>query len=248
MLEESVALFREVGDRELEPLGELLLGFVAFLQGEYSRARALLEEGLALFRMMGSQRGMALGLLFLGLLAFAQGEAGTARALLEESLTLFRKMGNQSMITHCLASVAIVAVAQGQLSWGVRLLGAVETMREARGVPRPPVMQGFYEQSLASARAGLGEEVFAAVWAQGRAMTPEQALAARDQVPTTKPPTPARAPTAPRPAYPDGLTEREVEVLRLVAQGMTAAQVAEQLDLSPHSLQDSYARSTRRSR
>jgi len=36
-------------------------------------------------------------------------------------------------------------------------------------------------------------------------------------------------------------------VLRLVAQGMTAAQVAEQLDLSPHSLQDSYARSTRRS-
>jgi len=197
MLEESVALFREVGDRELEPLGELLLGFVAFLQGEYSRARALLEEGLA----------------------------------------LFRKMGNQSMITHCLASVAIAAVAQGQLSWGVRLLGAVETMREARGVPRPPVMQGFYEQSLASARAGLGEEAFAAVWAQGRAMTPEQALAARDPVPTTKPPTPARAPTAPRPAYPDGLTEREVEVLRLVAQGMTDAQVAEQLVLSPHTIQ-----------
>jgi hypothetical protein len=111
------------------------LGFVAFLQGEYSRARSQLEEGLALFRMMGSQRGMALGLLFLGLLAFAQGEAGTARSQLEESLALFRTMGNQSMITHCLASVAIVA--QGQLSWGVRLLGTVETVREARGVPRP---------------------------------------------------------------------------------------------------------------
>jgi predicted ATPase/class 3 adenylate cyclase len=180
MLEESVALFREVGDRELEPLGELLLGFVAFLQGEYSRARSQLEEGLALFRMMESQRGMALGLLFLGLLAFAQGKVGTARSQLEESLALFRKMGNQSMITHCLASVAIVAVAQGQLSWGVRLLGAVETVREARGVPRPPVMQGFYEQSLASARTGLGEEAFAAVWIQGRAMTPEQALAAQD--------------------------------------------------------------------
>jgi predicted ATPase/class 3 adenylate cyclase len=180
MLEESVALFREVGDRELEPLGELLLGFVAFLQGEYARARSQLEEGLALFRTMGSQRGMALGLLFLGLLSFAQGEVGTARSQLEESLALFRKMGNQSMITHCLASVAIVAVAQGQLSWGVRLLGAVETVREARGVPRPPAMQGFYEQSLASARAGLGEEASASVWAQGRAMTPEQALAAQD--------------------------------------------------------------------
>ena len=238
MLEESVALFREVGDKELEPLGELLLGFVAFLQGEYNRARSQLEEGLALFRTMGSQRGMALGLLFLGLLAFAQGEVGTARSQLEESLALFRRMGNQSMITHCLASVAIVAVAQGQLSWGVRLLGTVETMREARGVPRPPVMQGFYEQSLASARAGLGEEAFAAVWTQGRAMTPEQALTAQDPVPTTKPPFPARAPAAPRPAYPDGLTEREVEVLRLVTQGMTDAQVAEQLVLSSRTVQE----------
>ncbi len=44
MLEESVALFREVGDRELEPLGELLLGFVAFLQGEYSTG-ALQKDG-----------------------------------------------------------------------------------------------------------------------------------------------------------------------------------------------------------
>ena len=191
MLEESVALFREVGDKELEPLGELLLGFVAFLQGEYSRARSQLEEGLALFRTMGSQRGMALGLLFLGLLAFAQGEADTACSLLEESLALFRRMGNQSMITHCLASVAIVAMAQGQRSWGVRLLAAVETVREARGVPRPPVMQGFYEQALASARAGLGEETFVAVWEEGRAMTPEQALATQDSLPRTKPPAPA---------------------------------------------------------
>ena len=180
---------------------------------------------------------MALGLLFLGLLAFAQGEAGTARALLEESLALFRTMGNQSMITHCLASVAIVAVAQGQRTWGVRLLGAVETLREASGVPRPPVMQGFYEQSLATARAELGEQAFAAMWAQGRATTPEQALAAQDPVPTTKPPAPARAPTAPRPAYPDGLTEREVEVLRLVALGMTDAQVADQLVLSRRTVQ-----------
>jgi tetratricopeptide (TPR) repeat protein len=180
MLEESVALFREVGDIELEPLGKLLLGFVAFLQGDPSRARPQLEEGLALFRMMGSQRGMALGLLFLGLLTLAQGNAGTARSLLEESLALFRTMGNQSMITHCMASLAIVAVAQGQCSWGVRLLGAVETMRETRGIPRPPVMQGIYEQTLASTRIALGEEAFAAVWEEGRAMTPEQALAAPD--------------------------------------------------------------------
>jgi DNA-binding CsgD family transcriptional regulator len=38
------------------------------------------------------------------------------------------------------------------------------------------------------------------------------------------------------PTYPDGLTAREVEVLRLVAQGLTDPQVAEQLVISPHTV------------
>ncbi len=68
-------------------------------------------------------------------------------------------------------------------------------------------------------------------------MTLEQALATQNPVPTTKQPAPTIAPTSPRPAYPDGLTEREVEVLRLVTQGMTDTQVAEQLVLSPRTVQ-----------
>ena len=56
-------------------------------------------------------------------------------------------------------------------------------------------------------------------------MTPEQALAAEDQPLLLTPPPPARSATA----YPDGLTTREVEVLRLLAQGLTDAQIAERL-------------------
>lgn len=70
-------------------------------------------------------------------------------------------------------------------------------------------------------------------------MTPEQALATRGPVmmampvpaePTTVPPSPKAAPP------PDGLTVREVEVLRLVAQGLTDAQVAQQLVISPRTV------------
>jgi DNA-binding NarL/FixJ family response regulator len=39
------------------------------------------------------------------------------------------------------------------------------------------------------------------------------------------------------PAYPAGLSSREVEVLRLVAQGMTNPQVAERLSLSPRTVE-----------
>ncbi len=70
-------------------------------------------------------------------------------------------------------------------------------------------------------------------------MTPELALASqgREMMPKTvpggQPPTPpAKSP----PTYPAGLTAREVEVLCLVAQGLTDAQVAEQLVISPRTV------------
>ncbi len=62
-------------------------------------------------------------------------------------------------------------------------------------------------------------------------MTPEQALASLGPVHATKQSTPASIPPPP-PAYPDGLTTREMEVLRLLAMGLTSAQIAEQLIIS----------------
>ena len=66
-------------------------------------------------------------------------------------------------------------------------------------------------------------------------MTPEQALAARGAVTIPTPVSieqPPTRPAKPSPAYPDGLTARAVEVLRLVATGLTNAQVADQLVIS----------------
>jgi len=65
-------------------------------------------------------------------------------------------------------------------------------------------------------------------------MTPEQALTARGSVtlPRSLASGPTVAPLTKSPRYPAGLTAREVEILRLVAQGMTDAQVAEQLIIS----------------
>ncbi len=70
-------------------------------------------------------------------------------------------------------------------------------------------------------------------------MTLEQILATQRPV-TMLPPIPAEPVTAPpvpkASTYPDELTAREVEVLRLVAQGLTDAQVAEKLVISPRTV------------
>ena len=63
-------------------------------------------------------------------------------------------------------------------------------------------------------------------------MTPEQTLAARGQKPIQTPTTTI----IPPPIHPAGLTAREVEVLRLVARGLTDVQVAEKLVLSPRTV------------
>ena len=66
-------------------------------------------------------------------------------------------------------------------------------------------------------------------------MTLEQVLVTRG--PTTMPSETQQAPPAKSfPTYPDGLTAREVEVLHLLAQGLTDAQIAEQLIISPRTV------------
>ena len=95
-----------------------------------------------------------------------------------------------------------------------------------------------YEPTMTASRASLGEQAFATAWAQGRSMTFEQVITRSGRSATTPLGTTEKAPmpTLKQATHPAGLTTREIEVLRLVAQGLTDAQVAEQLVISPRTV------------
>ena len=177
LLEESLGLFRELGNTWYTAWGLRYLGRVLQTQGDQVRAVALLEESLALWREQDNKPGMAWALHNLAGVARAQGEHGRATALAVESLELAREMGQKREMAECLEGLAGLAAAQNQRERAARLFGTAEMLRQGIGAPLPPSERAAYERDVAAVRGGLGEEVFAAAWAEGRAMSSEQAIA-----------------------------------------------------------------------
>jgi non-specific serine/threonine protein kinase len=106
-----------------------------------------------------------------------RGEYGRAAALLRESLSLSRDIGAQDVVAVGLGDLAAVVVALGQPLRGARLGGTAEALREALGVPLAPAARSDQDQAVRALRSTLGEEAFAAAWAEGRAMPLEEAIA-----------------------------------------------------------------------
>jgi tetratricopeptide (TPR) repeat protein len=177
LLEEALAVSRELGDTrsmgfELSGLGE-----VALRQGDYTRAARLLEESLELRRQLGNKWGIGVSLGTLGLAALRQRDWERAVSLLSESLEVRREISDKGGSAWCLERLAEIAQAQGDSERAVRLLSAAAALRVSIGSVIDPADQAEYQSQRAALRAKLGEEQFAAIWNEGRALTFEQAVA-----------------------------------------------------------------------
>jgi predicted ATPase/serine/threonine protein kinase/DNA-binding CsgD family transcriptional regulator len=254
LLEESVALFRIIGDRQRLALPLNALGLVALRQGDYAGARAHFEEALAVARATGDEQYIAEALAHLGTVALRVGDYQHSVALYQQSLVLNRARGYKDGIAEDLAGVAEVASLVGQPERAAWLFGAVEALRELSGIRLSPLHRAEYDRTVEGIRAHLDEATFGAAWKEGRMMPLEQIIAyaeaSKDALPTDVKPREANAeeassfvppgtpssplspPLSPRRALKQhfgGLTARECEVARLVAQGKSNRAIADEL-------------------
>jgi DNA-binding CsgD family transcriptional regulator len=219
------------------------MGEAARHQGDYGRASALLAQSLDLQREIGKKEGVAHALYHLGQVAYDQGNYTSARSYYHESLQIQRDIGNKRGIAALLEAFAALAFAEQQLLQSVSLLGAASALRQSIAAPLSIRERGSYEQLVIDLRTGLGQATFSAAWHTGQHLSTEQAIAlAQDSTQLKQldiePQQVVRPEQPPAAKQRDlmGLTAREIDVLRLVAQGMTDAEVGEKLVISPRTV------------
>jgi predicted ATPase/transcriptional regulator with XRE-family HTH domain len=180
VLQEALDLGRASADTGATVMALRHLGIVARWQGRYEESEAFLRECAGTSRSVPRYRNYltAWGLSNLGRTMYLQDRFLEARALLEETLLFIEQ---SSFAGHTLADtldwLAAVCWAQGDALRAARLFGAAANQWRAIGAVRFPLDRPEYERDLARVREQLDAHTFETAWAEGEAMSAEQANA-----------------------------------------------------------------------
>ncbi len=205
-----------------------LLGVIAIQQGALDQAEMFLVDSARLSAEVGEWPNLANAKLLLADLAMARGELESARQWYEEGLATAIDKELKSHIASGLKGLGCCAAAQGLPRWAALLWGAAEPLHGSRSAA---ITQSLYDRMVTTVHRQLGEQAYEETLARGCTMIPAQVLAAPEAF---EPPIIHKSSSTDAASVHllAGLTAREKEVLLLVAQGLTDAQVAEQLVIS----------------
>ncbi|MDQ6693046.1 MAG: tetratricopeptide repeat protein [Chloroflexota bacterium] len=247
LYEESLQIKRELGDKRGIAMTLVNLGELARAAGQYEPAYALYSEGLTLARELGDRSGIGMVLHNLGHVAYHREEYEHALDLFTESLSIFYELRNKRDVAYCLAALGGLFGAQGRPERAVVLFSATQALSKTISSHLDAADLIEYERNITAAHSQLSQVAWDRAWERGQAMTLDQAVSfaltsalpdmeTNRSLQTAPLPDEPSLKTGPLGEHPSELTERELDVLRLVALGLTDPQVAERLVISPRTV------------
>jgi predicted ATPase/DNA-binding NarL/FixJ family response regulator len=226
-LEEALPYAREVDDKRSFVHISVSMGEAARLLGEFERAVAMFEEADSLASEVGLTEGRITIQLNLGFVHLRLGDYGKCKHLFLDNLKLSQSAEHLKVeLALCLLGLAGVSAAEGQAQWAAKFLGTIDGYKEE--IFYSPSDRNDHERIVTSVKAQLIEKQFDQLYKEGQALgLVDAAQLVQNQGLGEKGRDVERI---------GKLTKREIEVLRLVAQGLSDAQVAERLVLSPRTV------------
>ena len=253
-LTEALRLFRQAGDRQ--QVGTMLsnLSDYELWTGDLDAARRHLAESLDIARALNDRYGAVYGTFNFGLAEYLGGSPDAAEGLFAESLYLARRTGMTAHMAYGLIGLALAGRGGADPGWSARLHGAADQALADLGHTLEPLEGRLADMDRQRLRAAMGDGAFEAEYAAGRALDVAQVLAAlghkdaaagqarvaHQALPGMQADRAGALVSGPEAAVSGEaasvLTPRELDVLKLVAQGLSNPDIAQRLVLSEHTI------------
>jgi predicted ATPase/DNA-binding SARP family transcriptional activator len=171
---ETIELARAADERRVLSTAINNLGDLALHRGQYDDAAYWTREAVALARELRHREGLALALLNRGQACLHLGRQSKASAAFEEAFALARDLGYQEALAYALEGLAALAARQGEPVRAARMVGAAGQLLEKLGASLDRAADALHEQTLASIRADLSDDLLSAHLQEGRTLTLDQ--------------------------------------------------------------------------
>lgn len=225
---EALALTERIGSPVVAALSKFVLAQAIVTSGEeFHEARELLDNALPIAQEAGSKWTLQIGLPARSRLSRVQGDIAQAEDFAFEWLAHAQQAGSKLWAVDSLELVAGLAAERESFERAARIFGAAQRIRDEIGYPRFPIDREGYESDLGKVRSGLMDE-FDQAWSEGANMSAEEAVgyAMRGRGERKRPSSGWAA-----------LTPTEVQIVSLVAEGLTNPQIGERLFVSKRTVQ-----------
>ena len=177
VLEEAVAACREAGDRWGLAQALSQLASVFRQSGDLPTALTLREKAAAIARQLGDRWTLGMALMGAATIVRGQGDLSRSTDLYREALAVLRELEDRWLTPRAIEGLAGCALLDDNHLRAARLFGAAAALREASGTREMSLWRALFDRDIADLQAAMGDLPFTTAWAEGRAMSHEEAVA-----------------------------------------------------------------------